>query len=110
MSMLKRNTTILAALLLASTACTTMDEGSDMGGASKESVNALIKEATAENKKAASMGGLWRDANKMIKKANAALEKGDTKKATKLAKKAKEQGKLGQMQAKDQKNAGPWLF
>lgn len=105
-----KKTAILAVFLFAGTACTTMDEGSDMGGASKESVNALIKEATDENKKAASMGGLWRDANKMIKKAKAALEKGDTKKATKLAKKAKEQGKMGQTQAKAEKNAGPWLF
>lgn len=105
-----KKTAILAVFLLASTACTTMDEGSDMGGASTESVKALIKEASAENKKAASMGGLWRDANKMIKKANAALEKGDAKKATKLAKTAKEQGKLGQAQAKAEKNAGPWLF
>jgi len=109
-----KKTAILAVFLLASTstACSyfTEEEGSSSMGASKEAVNALIKEATDENKKAASMGGLWRDANKMIKKAKASLEKGDTKKATSLAKTAIEQGKLGQMQATQEKNAGPWLF
>jgi len=100
---------ILAVLLMASTACSTMDEGMSMGG-SDEDVSALIKQATAENKKAAKAGGLWRDANKMIKKAKSAVERGDSAKALKLAKKALAQGKMGQMQADAEKNAGPWLF
>lgn len=102
---------ILAALLLTTSACSYFsEEGGDSMGSGNADVAALIKEATGENKKAAKMGGLWRDANKMIKKAKAALEKGDTKKAMKLAKTAKEQGMLGQVQAKEQMNAAPWLF
>ena len=101
---------ILSVLLLATTACSTMDEGGHSMANTNEAATSLIKEASAENKKAAKVGGLWRDANKMIKKAKAALEKGDIKKAMKLAKAAKKQGKLGQVQASDQKSAGPWLF
>ncbi len=99
---------ILAVLLMASTACSTMDEDMSMGGS--EDVAALIKQATTENKKAAEVGGLWRDANKMLDKAAAAMKKGDVKKAGELAKQALAQGKLGQAQAEAQKNAGPWLF
>ena len=101
---------ILFVLLFAITACETMDEGGGGMAESADTAKQLIADATAENKKAAKMGGLWRDANKMIKKAKAALEKGDVKKAMKLAKAALKQGKLGQMQADEQKNAGPWLF
>ena len=101
---------ILTVLLLATTACSTMEEGGSSMANTNEAATALIKEATAENKNAAKMGGLWRDANKMIKKAKAALEKGDIKKAIKLAKTAKEQGEMGQKQAAAEKNAAPWLF
>jgi len=93
---------------MASTACTTMSEDASMDG--DVDLSALIKQATEENKKAAAAGGLWRDANKIIKSAKKALEKGDAKKAVKLAKMALAQGKLGQVQAKAEKNAGPWLF
>lgn len=99
---------ILAVLFMASTACSTMDGDMSMGGS--EDITALIKQATAENKKAAEMDGLWRDANDMLEKATAAAKKGDVKKAAELAKQALAQGKLGQAQADAQKNAGPWLF
>lgn len=103
---------ILFTLLFSITGCEYFaeDEGAGAMAETNEAAAALIKEATAENKKAADMGGLWRDANKIIKKAKAALEKGDVKKAMKLAKSALEQGKLGQMQAADQAKAAPWLF
>ncbi len=105
---------ILAVLLMASTACSMMTMNDDMNmssmDASSDDIASLIKQATTENKKAADAGGLWRDANKILKKAKASLKKGDAKKAVKLAKQALAQGKLGQTQADAEKNAGPWLF
>ena len=68
--------------------------------------------AEAARKKAASVGGEWRDIGKMIKKAKAAMKKGDDKTAIKLCNKARLQGELGYEQALreqalfDQKNRG----
>jgi len=70
----------------------------------------LIKQAQASIKKAASVGGEWRDSKKILKSAEKAAKAGDKDKAMMLAKKAVEQGKLGYEQALAQKNAGPWLF
>ena len=79
------------------------------GGSSE--VEQLIKEADAAIKKAASVGGEWRDSGKKyLKQAKAALSKGDVETAEKLAKKAKFEGEMGYQQAQEQKNAGPWLF
>ncbi|MEA3303523.1 MAG: SoxXA-binding protein [Pseudomonadota bacterium] len=61
-----------------------------------------IAAAESARKKAASIDGEWRDTGKMIKKAQAALKKGDSAKAIKLAKKAEKQGKLGYEQAQSQ--------
>jgi len=58
-------------------------------------VLAAISAAEAARKKAASVGGEWRDIGKMIKKAKKALKKGDEGKALKLANKARLQGELG---------------
>jgi hypothetical protein len=77
------------------------------GGPPKEEVIPVIKAAKAENKAAAKVGFEWRDAGKMIKKAEKALADGDTAKAMKLAKMAEFQGKEAQIQAKEQANAGP---
>jgi TPR repeat protein len=76
-------------------------------GPAKEEVLPVIAAAKAENKAAAKMGFEWRDAGKMIKKAEKALKAGDTAKAMKLAKMAEFQGKEAQIQAKEQANAGP---
>jgi len=70
----------------------------------------LAKNAQSTLNKADSVGGEWRDSEKLIKKAQAAAKKGDMGKAVKLAKKAEKQGQLGFQQANDQANAGPWLF
>ena len=71
-------------------------------GPEKSVVEATIKAAKAENAAAKKTGFMWRDAGKMIKKAQKALKEGDNAKAMKLAKKALGQGKLAQQQAKEQ--------
>ncbi len=65
--------------------------------------DAAIKTADAARKKAASVGGEWRDTGKFIKKAKAAAKKGDFAKALKLAKKAEAEGHMGYEQAVAQK-------
>lgn len=88
--------------------------GGGMGGgemASDADVKMMIQAAEDAIKKSASVGGEWRDAkSKFIKKAKAALSKGDLKTAMKVAKDAKFQGEMGYKQAMEQKNAKPWLF
>lgn len=64
----------------------------------------VIKEAKAENTKAAEVGFEWRDTGKFIKQAE---EEKDAKKAMKLAEKALNQAKMAQVQAEAAKNAGP---
>ena len=58
-----------------------------------------IDAAIGAQKKAASVGGEWRDTSKMIKKAKALLAEGKTEEAKKLAEKAMQQGFLGYEQA-----------
>ena len=67
----------------------------------------LKAEAKAEMAKAKKMNYLWRDTGKVLKKADAAEEDGNTAKAKKLAKEAIWQAKAAQEQAVAQKNAGP---
>lgn len=64
-----------------------------------ESAKDIIASAETAQKKAASVGGEWRDVGKFIKAAKTALKNGDKKKATKLAKKALQQSKDGYSQA-----------
>ena len=84
----------------------------DSGGmASDSDVKEMIKSAEAAIEKSASVDGEWRDANsEYIKKAKAALAKGDLKAAMKNAKTAKFQGEMGYKQAEAEKEAKPWLF
>ncbi|MDH5547760.1 MAG: SoxXA-binding protein [Gammaproteobacteria bacterium] len=72
--------------------------------------DALEADAAAAVKAAKKSGHEWRDSDKFLKKAAQAKEDGDYAQATKLLKKAKSEGELGQKQAADQQNAGPWLF
>ena len=67
---------------------------------------AAVEKADASRKKAASVGGEWRDTGKMIKKAKAAAKEGDYNKALKLANTAYRQGELGYNQAMSQKGVG----
>jgi dihydrodipicolinate synthase/N-acetylneuraminate lyase len=71
----------------------------------KEAADQAIAAANDARKKAASVGGEWRDTGKMIKEAQAAAEAGDFAKAVKLAGKAEQQGKLGYEQAMNEKDA-----
>ena len=71
----------------------------------KTEFEAAWAEADAARKKAASVGGEWRDTGKMLKQAKAAWEAGEHEKATKLVEKAKTQGELGYEQAMKEKGA-----
>ncbi|MCK5726107.1 MAG: hypothetical protein KAH22_04690 [Thiotrichaceae bacterium] len=86
---------LLASLLLLFGASTAFAE---------DDLATVLKEATAENKKAAELGFEWRDTGKFIKKA---ADEKDAKKAMKLAKKALKQAKDAQLQAEAAKKAGP---
>jgi len=86
-------------------------EGGGGGSASESDVKEMIKAAEAAIEKSAAVGGEWRDAHdQYIKKAKAALAKGDLKSAMKDAQFAKFQGEKGYEQAIAEKNAKPWLF
>ena len=81
------------------------------GSVSDSDVKEMIKSAEAAIEKSAAVDGEWRDAHSQyIKKAKAALAKGDLKAAMKNAKIAKFQGEMGYKQALEQKDAKPWLF
>lgn len=67
---------------------------------------AALSAAKAEQKKAAAVGGEWRDTGKIITSAEEAAAAGDYAKAKSLADQAADQGRLGQQQAASQVNAG----
>ena len=97
---------IFAVALSALVGCATTG-GSGAGG---EDFNALAASAEAAIKTAKKTGGEWRDAMKILKKAQEANKKGNSAEAMKLVKKAKFQGEMGKAQSMEQANAGPWLF
>lgn len=72
----------------------------------KAAYETAIAAAKADQRKAASVGGEWRDTGKVIKEAEEAAAKGDFAKAAKLAEKAAFEGRMGYEQALGQKNAG----
>ena len=65
-----------------------------------------FKAAQEAQKKAASVGGEWRDVGQSLKESQAAAKAGDYAGATKLANKAKTQSELGYEQAISQKDVG----
>jgi hypothetical protein len=69
-------------------------------------VAAAMDEAKAAKKKAASVGGEWRDTGKFLKKAEKAAASGDCKKANKLIAKVKFQAEAGHKQALAEAKAG----
>jgi len=77
-----------------------------MGPASQTAYAAALTAAQASEKKAASVGGEWRDTGQLIKDSQAAAEKGNFEAAIKLADEARFQGEMGFLQAVSQKNAG----
>ena len=97
---MKKITMLLAAATLAMS--------STAFAASKADAEKAIADAKAATSAAKKVGFEWRDTDKkLIKKAEAAMKKGDYNTALKLAKEAKAQSELAQQQAKDQANAGP---
>lgn len=100
---------LFGALIFALSGCASTG-GDAMAPADAESAKSAIAAAKAAQKKAKKAGSEWRDTGKMIKKAEAALEKKDFAKAVKLANKAKSQGEMGEAQGKAEAKAGPWLF
>lgn len=98
---MKKIALLAAAALLAISACATGPTHT------KDDAMNAITAAEQARKEAASVGYEWRDTGKIIKKAKAALQKGDYDTAIKLANKAKRQGILAVQQYEEQKNAGP---
>ncbi len=80
---------------------------SSVAFAADPAVERAIDEAIAAAKKANSVGFEWRDTGKMIKKAQAAAEKGDDATAMMWANTARNQGVQAYKQYESQKNAGP---
>ena len=65
-----------------------------------------LASAKAEIKKAAAVGGEWRDTGALIKKAEAAAASGDYATAKKLADRARFEAEMGQTQAAEQRDVG----
>ncbi|OOZ43922.1 hypothetical protein [Solemya velum gill symbiont] len=78
--------------------------------ADKAAADAAIAEAQAAYDKANKKGIAWRDTAKMIKKAKAAVEKGDFDKAVKTAGKAKFEGEMAYEQGMQQMTADNWSY
>lgn len=76
------------------------------GGDEKAALDKAIADAEAARKKAASVGGEWRDTGDMIKQAQEAGAAGDFAKGMELANEAQKQGELGYAQAMQEKGAG----
>lgn len=102
---MKKLATFAAILLLVGCA-----SAPEMKMTSAGDYESIVKEAQASIKKAASVGGEWRDSKKFLKNAAKAAKAGDMKKALKLAMQAKSEGDIGYAQAMEQKKAKPWLF
>lgn len=75
-------------------------------GSDQEVYEAALAAAKAEIKKAAEVGGEWRDTGKILKKAEKAAAEGNYGSATKMAEKARFQAIRGQEQAASQVNVG----
>ncbi|MFK5893011.1 MAG: hypothetical protein QM504_07295 [Pseudomonadota bacterium] len=71
----------------------------------KKEVNALIIKAEVARKKAASVGGEWRDTAKFIKQAKQFQKNGQCEKAIKVIKKAVREAEMGYQQMVKQKQS-----
>ncbi len=69
-----------------------------------ENAKQALETAVAAQKKADSLEGGWTSTDKLIKKAKAALAKGDKATALKLSKKAKVEAELAYKQAKHERD------
>ncbi len=93
-------------LTFAATAMLFMMSTSPLFAASKADFDKAYGAAVATQKKAASIGGEWRDIGTFLKNAKKLAEEGDYDRAIKLAKKAKQPGELGHDQAMAQQGKG----
>ena len=75
------------------------------GAPDQAGLDKAVADAQAARKKAASVGGEWRDTGKMITDAEGAGKAGDFAKGIKLANEAQKQGELGYSQAMKEKGA-----
>jgi Rieske Fe-S protein len=98
--------TIATAAVVAMLASAPLSAIADSHGAQKAAYDKMVAQAEASKKKAASVNGEWRDIGKFLKKADKLAKAGKYADATKLAKKARDQGDLGYKQALSQKNVG----
>jgi hypothetical protein len=97
---------VLLLTVMVATGCATA--GSKMASSSKQvEFEKALSQAKANQKRANSVGGEWRDTDKLIKKAEVEAKVGDLDKAIEFAKQAAFQGERGYHQAMEQKNAGP---
>jgi len=78
------------------------DEKAKMTTALDVIITKVMNDAKTDQKKAASVGGEWRDIGKMLKKAQKAKDSKNFVKAFELAQIASEQAKIGYKQAMDQ--------
>ncbi|HPQ23682.1 MAG: SoxXA-binding protein [Chromatiaceae bacterium] len=72
----------------------------------KGAYESALAAAKNEQKKAAAVGGEWRDTGKVLQSAEEAAAKGDYATAKKLADKAAFEGRMGQEQAASQVGVG----
>jgi len=91
-----KNSLLLAAVILALSACATAPEPAD----ADKAIAAAEKEVAAAKKS----GNLWNNTEKFLDEAKKAQKAGDTKGAIKNAKKAMDEAKLAQVQKMDQAN------
>ena len=71
----------------------------------EEAFEAAYEAGQAARKAAARLGFEWRDTRRMLRRARKLAEKGEYEKAIKLANRARRQGELGVLQAKEQAEA-----
>ncbi len=94
-------------LLLAATAALVLNACAYTSAASTDDAKTAISQAVQKTQQSARVDYEWRDTGKIIKKAKAALKKGNIDAAIKLANKAGRQSDNALKQYAEQKNAGP---
>ena len=70
---------------------------------SEDKAQHMIEEPQADIKKAASVDGLWRDTDKLLKQAQEALQNKQFEQSMELASKARKEAQLGYQQSVSQK-------
>lgn len=100
---MKNHSWLAAALLVSLSACANNQPSEPSQPPTADAAHKAIAAAEAAVKKADSAGFAWRDSEKLIEEAKAAVAKQDFATAMKLANTAEKQGKLGLEQSQTQK-------